>query len=107
MRARVSLAVGGVDVRAALRQELEHRQLAVDGTAPRGPSVVRGVVERAPSRAVGGAARRAVRHQQARHVHVALLRRHVKRLHSERRALRNLGASLQQHASHIRAAPFR
>lgn len=107
VRARVPLPVARVHVRARARQQLDHRELAVDRAAPRRPPVVRRVVKRGPTRAVRRRARRAVPQQKRRHLDVALLRRHVKGLHAERRALRHASAGLEQHAGHVLAAPFR
>ena len=55
--AHVPLPVARVHVRARARQQLDHRELAVDRAAPRRPPVVRRVVKRGPTRAVRRRAR--------------------------------------------------
>ena len=44
--------------------------------------------------------------EQPRHPNLALLRRHVQRLHSERGGLRDARAGFEQHLRHLRAAPL-
>ena len=106
VRARVPFAVAGVDVRAVRSQELQDFQLAAHVPAPRRPPVVGGVVERGPAGPIRRTRGCAVLQQESRHANLALLRRHVQRLHPEGGGLRHRRAGFQESLGDLGASPF-
>ena len=103
---RIAAADSSSNLVVTAGEQLQVSQRPRHVADPRGPAVVRGVVKRGPSGAVRRPGGCAVLKEQPRHPNLALLRRHVQRLHSERGGLRDARSGFEQHPRHLRAAPL-